>query len=168
MDAFCRSADGTFDAVIMVHLTVRNWRALLEEALRVLRKDGVLAIGRAEGPPEGVDARMRSRLNELIIGRGQTRRSPDRRAAAEWLAAKCSHSVEIIAAEWTVERTPREFILRKQSAAEFASLPASVRETALQSLADWAEQSIGPLDTPLNERHHFSLKLYRFEGHDQA
>ncbi len=93
--------------------------------------------------------RMRSRLNELIAGAGITGRSPDRGAAGEWLATKCSRHVDIVAAEWTVERIPREFILRKQSAAEFASLPADVRETALQSLADWAEQSIGPLDTPI-------------------
>lgn len=157
--------DRIFEALLMVHLTAaRNWQALLVEGLRVLETDGVLAIGRIECPPDGVDARMRNRLNGLIAGLGMTGRSPDRRAAGEWLATRRSRQAEIIAATWTVERAPREFILRKQSAAEFASLPASVRETALQSLADWAEQSIGPLDTPHDEPHHFSLKLYWFEA----
>ena len=59
--------DSIFRAVLMVHLTaVRNWRDLLLEALRVLEPDGVLAIGLIEGPPDGVDMAMRSRLNELI------------------------------------------------------------------------------------------------------
>jgi ubiquinone/menaquinone biosynthesis C-methylase UbiE len=157
--------DRTFEAALMVHLTAaRDWLALLQEALRVLKRDGVLAIGRIEGHTDGVDERMRRRLNELIAGLGVTRRSPDRRAAGEWLATRCSRHVEIIAAEWTAERMPRAFILRKESAPEFALLPASAREAALRSLADWAEQSIGPLDTPLMERHHFSLKLYWFEA----
>jgi hypothetical protein len=72
--------------------------------------------------------------------------------------------MEIIAAKWIVERIPREFILRKTSAPQFASLSAGVRETALRSLADWAQQSIGPLDTPVNEPHDFFLKLYWFEA----
>ena len=157
--------DRIFDAVLMVHLTAaRSWRSLMLEALRVLQRHGVLGIGRIEGPPGGVDARMRNRLNELIAGSGVTSRSPDRDAAGEWLAARCSRHMEIIAAEWIVERIPREFILRKTSAPQFASLSAGVRATALRLLADWAEQSIGPLDTPVNEPHDFSLKLYWFEA----
>jgi len=70
--------------------------------------------------------------------------------------------MEIRPARWTLDRTPREFLLRKRTAARFASLPADVRETALQALADWTAQSIGPLDTPLSETHHFCLELYWF------
>jgi hypothetical protein len=80
------------------------------------------------------------------------------------LATKCSRHVEIVAAEWAVEHSPRQFMLRKLTAAKFALLPAEVRKAALQSLADWAEKSIGPLDRPIGELHHFSLKLYWFEG----
>jgi hypothetical protein len=63
---------------------------------------------------------------------------------------------------WTVDHAPREFFLRKQSAARFGSLPADARETALRSLAEWTEQSIGPVDIPLSEAHHLRLGLYWF------
>jgi hypothetical protein len=63
-----------------------------------------------------------------------------------------------------VDRTPREFFLRKQSAPRFASLPAALREAALRSLAEWTERNIGPLDTPLREPHRFRLELYWFQG----
>jgi ubiquinone/menaquinone biosynthesis C-methylase UbiE len=155
--------DRTFRVVLMIHmLAARNWQALLAEAHRVLQRGGVLAIGKTQGPPQGVDAMMRNRLAELIAARGITEPLPDRGAAAEWLRARSSRYMEIRPAQWTVNRTPREFFLRKRSAARFVSLPAEVRETALGSLADWTEQSIGPLDTPLRETHHFGLELYWF------
>jgi SAM-dependent methyltransferase len=157
--------DRVFDAVLMVHvLTARNWRALLGEAHRVLWGGGVLAIGKTQGPPEGLDAKMRNRLEELIAGVGITEPIPDHAGMGEWLRARSSRHIEIAPARWTVDRTPREFFLRKQSAARFASLPADVREAALRSLAEWTEHNIGPLDTPLSEPHHFRLALYWLQG----
>ncbi|MFL5258877.1 MAG: class I SAM-dependent methyltransferase, partial [Hyphomicrobiales bacterium] len=59
--------DRAFDAVLMVQLlTARNWPRLLAEAHRILQEQGVLAIGKTEGPPGGIDARMRERLETLI------------------------------------------------------------------------------------------------------
>jgi len=153
--------DRVFNAVLMVHvLTALHWRALLVEAQRVLQSGGVLAIGKTDGPPDGIDATMRNRLDELIAAVGISEPSRDRGAMNAWLRARSSRHVAIRAAHWNVNRVPREFFLRKQSAARFASLPADVRETALRSLAEWTEQSIGPLDTPLSEPHHFRLELY--------
>ena len=80
----------------------------------------------------------------------------------EFLRARSSRHMEITPARWTVDRTPREFFLRKRTAARFVSLPADVRETALRSLADWTEQNIGPLDTPFRETHQFCLELHWF------
>jgi hypothetical protein len=105
---------------------------------------------------------MNNRLAELIAGMGITEPVPDRGAMGEWLRARSSRYIEITPARWTVDRIPREFFLRKQSAARFASLPSDVRETALRSLAEWTEQSIGPLDKPLSEPHHFCMELYWF------
>jgi ubiquinone/menaquinone biosynthesis C-methylase UbiE len=157
--------DQVFDAVLMVHLlTVRNWRALLAEAHRVLQRGGVLGIGKTQGPPEGLDATMRNRLDELVAGMGITEPIPDRGGMGEWLRARSSRYIEITPAHWTVDRTPREFFLRKQSAARFASLPADVREAALRLLAEWTEHNIGPLDTSLSEPHDFRLELYWLQG----
>ncbi len=155
--------DRIFTAVLMMHvLAPGNWRGLLAEAQRVLRRGGVLAIGRTQAPPEGVDATMRNRLAELIAGMGIAEPLPDRSAVDEWLRAKSARHMEIRPARWTLDRTPREFLLRKRTAARFASLPADVRETAIRSLADWTEQRIGPLDAPLSETHYFCLELYWF------
>ena len=155
--------DRIFTAILMMHvLAAGNWRGLLAEAQRVLQSGGVLAIGKTQAPPEGIDAKMRNRLAELIAGMGMADPMPDRRAVGEWLRARSSRHIEVRPARWTLDRTPREFFFRKRTAARFASLPADVRETALRALADWTEQSIGPLDRPLRETHHFCLELHWF------
>jgi ubiquinone/menaquinone biosynthesis C-methylase UbiE len=155
--------DGTFEAVMMMHvLTAGNWPALLTEACRVLRERGVLVIGKAEDPADGIDAAMRQRLNELLADMGIAEPKASRGAMDAWLRSKSSRHLDVTAAAWTATRRPREFFLRKRSAARFGSLPAQVREAALQSLAEWTERSIGPLDTPRHEPHHFRLQLYWF------
>jgi ubiquinone/menaquinone biosynthesis C-methylase UbiE len=125
-----------FDAVFMMHMTgARNWRVLLAEAQRVLQSGGVLAFGGTRGPPDGLDATMQKRLDELVAEMGAAVRSPDRGAIGKWLRATSSRHTEITPAHWTVDRVPREFFLRKQSAARFALLPADLREPALRLLA---------------------------------
>jgi SAM-dependent methyltransferase len=155
--------DRTFKAVLMVPvLAVPDWHVLLTETHRVLQSDGVLAIGRIERPTKGIDAVMRNRLGELMAGMGITELSPDRGVVGEWLRARSSRHIEIRPARWTLDHTPREFFLRKATAGRFASLPAAVREAALRSLADWTEQTIGPLDRAFRQTHDFSLELYWF------
>jgi ubiquinone/menaquinone biosynthesis C-methylase UbiE len=161
--------DRALDAILMVHvLTARNWRSLLAQAHRVLQSGGVLAIGKTQGPPEGLDAIMRDRLDELLAGMGIAEPISDRSAMSGWLRANSSRHIQIIPARWIVDRTPRDFFLRKQSAARFGSLPTDVREAALRLLAEWTEHNIGPLDTPLSELHNFRLELYWFQGGSKA
>ena len=127
-------------------LTAQNWSPLLAEANRVLQSQGVLAIGKTKGPPDGIDAMMRDRLEKLVSGMGMSEPSSDRGAMTEWLKANSSRQLKLRPIDWVEDRTPRDFIHRKQSAARFASFPADLRETALRSLADWAERHIGPLE----------------------
>ena len=92
--------------------------------------------------------RMRSRLNELIAGAGITARSSDRGAAGEWLATKCSRHVGNRRRGMGRGAQPASSSSSGSRAPpNLRSLPADVREAALRSLADWAEQSIGPLDS---------------------
>ena len=152
-----------FAAVLMMHVIgTGNWQALLVESQRVLQKHGLLAIGKTETPADGIDARMRDRLAELVAGMGMAETSRDRSEMKEWLRDKSSRHVKIDAAQWNVNRAPRDFFLRKRSAPRFTLLPNDVREALLQALADWTEQTIGPLDTPLSETHSFGLELYWF------
>jgi ubiquinone/menaquinone biosynthesis C-methylase UbiE len=157
--------DKIFEAVLMTHLqTARNWGGLLAEARRVLQSRGVLAIGKAHGPPDGIDAVMRDQLEKLIGGMGLNGPSRDRGAMNEWLRANSARHLEVRPIDWIEQRTPREFLLRKQSAARFRSLPANLREAALRSLADWAERNIGSLDIPVCESYHFCLELHWLQG----
>jgi hypothetical protein len=150
-------------------LSARNWRALLTEAARVLKPHGVLVIGKAESPADGIDARMRRRLEELLAETGVDEPSGGRDGMVAWLSAESSRACDVAAAAWTVGRTPRDFLSRKASAARFGQLPAHLREAALQSLAEWAERSIGPLDLPHSEQHQFRLQLFRLRerGNEQ-
>lgn len=163
-------AGGTVEAIMLMHvLNARNAQPLLTEAARVLRPRGVLVIGKAESPADGIDAMMRRRLKELVAETGVDEPKADRGAMADRLSAMSAHVADVVAAAWTVPRAPRDFLSRKQSAARFGLLPARLREAALQSLAEWAERSIGPLDQPHSEQHHFRLQLYRLRerGHEQ-
>jgi len=155
--------DQVFAAVLMMHmLGAGNWRSLLTESKRVLQTHGLLAIGKTETPAEGIDAKMRNRLAELVAEMGMAEPSRDRSKMNECLCATSSRHLKIEAAQWNLNRTPRHFFLRKRSAPRFASLPDDVRETALQALAEWTEQTIGPLDAPVSETHSFCLDLYWF------
>ena len=155
--------DQCFDAVLMMHvLGAGNWRALLAESQRVLHRRGFLAIGKTETPGDGVDAHLRNRLAELVAAMGIAEPSRDRGKMNDWLCAKSFRRLKIEAAQWNVDRTPRDFFLRKRTAPRFASLPDDMKETALQALADWTEQNIGPLDVPVSETHSFCLELYWF------
>jgi hypothetical protein len=146
-----------------MHLSAMdNWHVLLMEAQRVLEAGGVLVTGKIQSPSNGVDARMRARLAALLSGMGITEPLREHRTVDEWLRARSCSYMQVTPVRWNVHRSPREFLFRKNSAARFASLPGGVREAALSSLQDWAEQSIGPLDTPLSETHTFCLELHWF------
>jgi ubiquinone/menaquinone biosynthesis C-methylase UbiE len=156
--------DGACAAVLMMHvLTAENWRFLLAEARRVLCKRGILVLGKAEAPADGIDALMRRRLNELVAELGAPVAGPKRDAIGAWLAANAGRREDVVATTWTAMRAPRDFLLRKRSAARFGQLPATLREAALASLATWAESTIGLLDAPRPERHAFNLQFHWFD-----
>lgn len=157
-------ADARFGAVLMMHvLTAGNWRALLEEARRVLHAGGALVIGKAEGPPDGVDAAMRQRLHVVLADLGVPEPPPKQDAIGAWLDAHARRDLDVVAATWTELRRPRDFFARKQSAARFHKLPAPARAAALETLAAWAEQAIGPLDEPRREQHRYRVRLHWFQ-----
>jgi ubiquinone/menaquinone biosynthesis C-methylase UbiE len=152
-----------FDAVLMVQVVSgsADWSALLSEAIRVLTKGGALVLGRTVGPPEGVDARMRAQMYRILAQWGIDARRPgagqdDTRA---WLRGKAGRMLEVIAAEWEAERSPRAFLERHASGARFAALPPSIKEDALKRLADWAGLTFGALESPHLELHAFVLDV---------
>jgi ubiquinone/menaquinone biosynthesis C-methylase UbiE len=155
-----------FDAVLLVQVLsgAPRWRSLLTEARRVLRPEGGLVLGKAVGPPEGVDARMRAQLSVILaeLGADTRPRGAQREEARAWLAPVAGRMTEVTAARWQAARTPGEFLTRHATGARFAALPRPIQDEALRRLADWAVTAFGALDAPLIEPHAFVLDVCVF------
>jgi ubiquinone/menaquinone biosynthesis C-methylase UbiE len=158
-------ADASFDAVLLIAVfgDLSDWRAMVDEARRVLRSGGTVIIGRTATPDDGIDERMKQRLDTLLDGRmSLVPRKNRRKYAAQYLAASASATTELVAATWSVERSPRRFLHRHAGAARFSRLPRAVREDALRALADWAQVKFGTLDARFVETHRFEMQLFKF------
>lgn len=158
---FC---DRTFDAVMLVHVFggMRGWRRVLAEARRVLRAPGALLIGRAVAPADGVDARMKQHLAELLTEGGVAIDAHNAREDVARSLAAAAASRTVTVATWSTERTPRRFLDRHRTGARFAALPEATKHEALDALAAWATETFGALDTACREQHAFELQISTF------
>jgi ubiquinone/menaquinone biosynthesis C-methylase UbiE len=158
--------DGSFDAVMLVQIFggMRGWRRLLGEARRVLRQSGVLLMGRWLIPPDGIDEQMKQRVQVLFAEMSLSLKLQSRRENAQrWLEATAAQSTRIVAATWRASRTPRDFLERRSSGAQFSMLPATVKAEVLEKLSAWAAKSFGSLDAVFTEQHEFELRAFKFE-----
>jgi ubiquinone/menaquinone biosynthesis C-methylase UbiE len=156
--------DASFDAVLLMQVLSASgdWRALLAETTRVLRPAGSLIVGRTVAPEDGIDARMKQRLGEILVAMGvQPYRQQATDAALAWLLRTAQSSCNVVATSWTAERTPRQFLERHGDGARFSALPTSIRNAALHQASDWATARFGSLDTLFHES--FSYKLSFFQ-----
>lgn len=159
--------DASFDAVLLVQVFggLVGWRALLEEARRVLRADGALVLGRTVRAADGIDARMKRHLAMLL---GDAAMAPDqqntREDAERHLKATAASTADMIAASWSAERSPRAFLDRHAGGARFSKLPPKLRDDALGKLAQWAVAQFGSLDAACSETHQFELRIFKFAG----
>lgn len=157
--------DASFDAVLMVAVfgDVPDWRPLVAEARRVLRAGGVVAIGRTAMPDDGIDERLKERLDLLLAARmPQAPRKNGRQNAARHLAETATAVTNLEPARWPVERSPRQFLRRHAEGARFSRLPPSIREAAMAELAAWADEEFGSLDAAFGETHRFEMQVFRF------
>jgi len=155
----------SFDAVLLVAVfgDLPDWRRLVDEARRVLRSRGAVVIGHMVTPDDGIDERMKERLDTLLDERMTRKVRPNGRdEATRYLAAGASATVELVAATWQAERSPRGFLERHAGGVRFSRLPLAAREAALRSLAGWAETEFGSLDAVFAETHRFEIQLFRF------
>ncbi|MDO8874745.1 MAG: class I SAM-dependent methyltransferase [Pseudolabrys sp.] len=158
-------ADRGFDAVLLVQIFggLKRWRALIDEALRVLRPRGALMLGRTRAPDDGIDARMKQRLDMILAGHALPAEAGNSRARAELhLEERAAAVREIDAAHWRVTRSPADFLQRHAGGARFSTLAPALRASALGQLADWAAATFGNLDTRLEETHRFTLRIFTF------
>ena len=154
--------NATFDAVLLMHVlnAVRDWRRLVSEAARVLHLNGHLIVGRTIAPHNGVDAQLKQRLAEILrtmcVEPYRKQSSDD---ALHWLIHQYSENQTVTAATWTAERTPGRFLQRHRHSGQFSALPASVKDTAMLHLRDWAIARFGSLNTRFAEMFHFELTI---------
>ena len=159
-------ADASFDAVLLVQVLsgVPGWRDFLTETLRVLRPGGALIAGRVVAPDDGIDARMRTRLSEILAGMNiHPYRDNPRDAAMAWLASSLPAPTVLTAAAWVAERSPRGFLERHTGGARFSILPEPVKQEALRRLAAWATEECGSLDAVCAENYRFEMTIHRLQ-----
>lgn len=156
-------ADATFDGVLLVQVFggLENWRAVMDEARRVLRRGGALILGRVLGDADGIDTQMKRALADILGERPRTGQN-SREQAERDLAATSTEALRIEAAQWTATRTPRGFLARHATGARFSRLALEQRTQALRALSDWATTRFGSLDAEFTEAQRFELRFYRF------
>jgi len=142
---------------------MRGWRRVLAEARRVLRPSGALVLGRTVASADGIDARMKQRLAEILADLGT---APDnantREAAQDWLGRAAHQSSCVVAVRWETPRSARGFLDRHRGGARFSALPDAVKDEALRRLAEWAAATFGSLDAASVEQRAFELQIYTF------
>ena len=159
--------DASFDAVMLIQAFggMHGWRRVLAEARRVLRPAGALVVGRTVAPADGVDARMRGRLAEILDAMGVERAQSPREDAMRFLE-RTAGGQRIEAAAWSAARSPRGFLERHPTGARFAALSAPVKDAALGKLATWAATTFGSLDAIVPEPYLFELRVFKFPAED--
>lgn len=156
--------DGAFDLVLLMHVLsgVRDWREIVTECLRVLRAEGVIAVGHTMRSESGVDAQLKRELRSILEKMDVPWHRPgeSRPESLEWLDSQARHHVHSQAASWNVRASAQEFLERHRSGARFAALPVPVQELAARKLAEWAVKAFGSLDATFDEQHSFVLDIF--------
>jgi hypothetical protein len=123
----------------------------------------MLVVGRAVAPRTGIDAQLKNRLATILEEMGVETHDPRKglEDALCWLKSVTRSKISVVAASWTVNRTPHEFLDRHQTGARFAAMPASIQQEGLRQLRSWAEASFGSLDATSQETHAFVLDIFQ-------
>lgn len=164
----------TFDAVLAVHVLhlVPDWRAVLAEAVRVLRSTGLVIQGRDWRDPQSCAALVRSKLREAVIARAPGTKPPAAGAATGQALMRlgATASEEIIAASWTTWTTPAAVLdgMARRDDAETWALPDDVLESALADARSWAAVTWDDLDAPQAVEQRFVLTLTRGAWREEA
>ena len=157
--------DATFDAVLLIQVFggLDEWRPFVGEARRVLRPSGTLVLGRTAMPEDGVDGRMKERLDAILSDMSVAHEKKNTREHVQrWLGSTARGAAPVAAAAWDAERTPRGFLERHRTGARFSLLPEPIKDESLRRLAAWALTEFGSLDAPSTERHTFELRTFTF------
>jgi ubiquinone/menaquinone biosynthesis C-methylase UbiE len=158
--------DAEFDIVLLVQVlsAAADWRPLVTEASRVLRRQGALIVGRTVAPANGIDAQMKRALARILDRMGvPPYRGQVTDEALRSLECAAVSSRTAIAAAWSAESTPRGFLDRHGSGARFALLPPPIKDAAMRRAEVWATATFGSLDAVFTEQHHHELRIFHLQ-----
>lgn len=157
--------DTSFDVVLLMHVLsgIDNWRKLLGEAVRVIVPGGFIIVGQTAGSMAGVDARMKRQLNQVLgrLGTSWVDGKKSREEPLEWLHIGATRRMQVTAASWTAERTPKQFLERHRKGARFSTLPLDIQEKTLKDLSAWAEKAFGSIDKAFSDEFSFVLHIFK-------
>lgn len=157
--------DRVFDLVLLMHVlsSLPNWRNLLGETVRVIKPGGFVVVGHISGPMSGVNSRMKRQLKYILEALGVVSRDArkSREEPLDWLYTVATQRIQVTAASWTAQPTPRQFLDRHRTGARFLSLPVSVREQSLKELSAWARKTFGSIDQAFSEEFSVVLHVFR-------
>jgi ubiquinone/menaquinone biosynthesis C-methylase UbiE len=162
--------ENTFDAVLAVHVLhlVRDWRAALAEAARVLRSGGAFVQGVDWRDPQSCAERLRSKLREAVMELLPNAKPPGASGDVAQALAALGGSAEppIVAAEWTRPMSPAAILasMAARADAETWALDDALLQAAVQRVTMWAEQTWDDLDAPQDVTHRFVLTVTRGSG----
>jgi ubiquinone/menaquinone biosynthesis C-methylase UbiE len=161
--------ENTFDAVLAVHVLhlVRDWRAALAEAARVLRSGGAFVQGVDWRDPQSCAERLRSKLREAVMELLPNAKPPGASGDVAQALAALGGSAEppIVAAEWTRPMSPAAILagMSARADAETWALDHALLQAAVQRVRAWASQTWDDLDAPQDVTHRFVLTVTRGE-----
>jgi ubiquinone/menaquinone biosynthesis C-methylase UbiE len=158
--------DHAFDIVLLMHVLggARNFQAVIEEARRVCDANGAIVVGRTASPESGIDAQLKRQLKLILEQMGVVWHRPQEshRKSLASLEAISKRHIHATAISWNVATTSRDFLLRHQTGARFATLPTATQERALEQLTMYAESTFGALDKSFEEQRSFELDIFEF------
>jgi len=161
--------DASFDLVVS-NLAIHNLPgnaarlAAIDEAVRVLRPGGIVAVGHTKSPESGVDAQLKRQLAVILEGMQVPWHQPRewRRQALAWLEDVSVRHWYRETARWNVTTNAEEFLSRHRTGAKFAALPPAVQQESLVKLRAWAETNFGSVNAGFEEHHSFALSIFEF------
>ena len=148
-------ADASFDAVLGVHVLhlVPEWRAALDEALRVLRPAGAFLLG--QDITDGAERHLLNDRWEAIVrelgGTSGPVGAAGYRAAIGELRARGLSIEEHAVAHWEEQVTPREGLanITERLWSRTWQVPDDLFAESVRRLTAWANATLGDtLDTP--------------------
>ncbi len=157
--------EDSFDAAVAVHVLhlVPEWRAALDEVLRVVKPGGSFLLGQDIHPNASTGARTQDVWSEIVAKLGYSTKAVGARgytAIVEELRGRGLEVTESVLATWETQQTPRDAIeyIAGRVWSRTWSVPDEPFEESIRQLRAWADEHYaGKLDEPQRSQHSFKV-----------